>query len=163
MIKEISGDILLSNAAVIVHSVAPLDHFDSGLALSLRENYPSMVKDFRHYCHANHPKPGELFQWGGADGKQIISLMTQEPTESTHGHSHPGKASIKNLDESLRNLAKMIKKENFKSIAIPKLATGVGGLEWEEVKPLIHKHLSEFDMPIYLYSKFVKGQVGEEV
>ncbi len=161
MIKEVTGDILLSNAAVIAHCVAPMDHFENGLALSLRENYPSMVKDFRHYCHTHHPKPGEIFQWGGADGKQIISLMAQEPSESTHGHGRPDKASIKNLDQCLRNLIKLAKQDNFESLALPKLATGVGGLEWDEVKPLMEKHLSELDIPVYVYSKYIKGQAGE--
>ena len=48
MIIEVSGDILLTKAKSIAHSVAPLDHFESGLALGLREKYPEMVKDFRH-------------------------------------------------------------------------------------------------------------------
>lgn len=58
MIKEVSGDILLSKADAIVHGVAPYDHFDSGLALSLREQWPSLFKDFKHYCHQFNPKPG---------------------------------------------------------------------------------------------------------
>ena len=41
MIKEVSGDIMLSKAQVIAHGVAPHDHFDNGLALSLRQDYPS--------------------------------------------------------------------------------------------------------------------------
>jgi O-acetyl-ADP-ribose deacetylase (regulator of RNase III) len=161
MIKEVSGDILLSSASVIAHSVAPMDHFDSGLALSLRENYPSMVKDFRHYCHTHHPKPGEIFLWGGSDGKQIISLMAQEPSESAHAHGHPGKANVKYLDQCLKNLERLAIKEKFTSIALPKLATGVGGMDWEDVKPLIDKHLSNLDIPVFVYTKYIKGQAAE--
>ena len=61
MITEVQGDILLSKAAAIAHGVAPNDHFDSGLALSLRERWPAMVKDFRHYCQTSHPKSGEIW------------------------------------------------------------------------------------------------------
>jgi len=43
MIKEVSGDILLSGARAIVHGVAPGDHFDTGLALSLREAWPALA------------------------------------------------------------------------------------------------------------------------
>ena len=43
MIKEVHGDILLTSAQAIAHGVAPNDHFDRGLALSLRENYPSNI------------------------------------------------------------------------------------------------------------------------
>jgi O-acetyl-ADP-ribose deacetylase (regulator of RNase III) len=47
MIKEVAGDILLSKAGAIAHGVAPHDDFKQGLALSLREHWPGMYKDFR--------------------------------------------------------------------------------------------------------------------
>ena len=61
MIYELDGDILLTKAQAIAHGVSPNDHFDAGLALALREMWPSMAKDFRHYVHQAHPKPGELW------------------------------------------------------------------------------------------------------
>ena len=65
MIYEVSGDMLKSKAAVLVHGVAPNDPFHSGLALQLREKYPAMYKDFRHFCQSAHAKPGEIWAWGG--------------------------------------------------------------------------------------------------
>ncbi len=65
MIHEVSGDILLTKAQAIAHGVAPNDHFDSGLALALREKWPAMAKDFRHYAHQTHPKP-EAYGLGAA-------------------------------------------------------------------------------------------------
>ena len=50
MIKQVSGDILLSKARLIAHGVAPNDDHAQGLAHSLREYAPAMYKDFRHYC-----------------------------------------------------------------------------------------------------------------
>jgi O-acetyl-ADP-ribose deacetylase (regulator of RNase III) len=47
MIKEVSGDLLYTSAEAIAHGIAPNDHFDSGLALSLREHFPDLYKDFR--------------------------------------------------------------------------------------------------------------------
>lgn len=161
MIKEVTGDILLSETKVLAHCVAPMDHFDSGLALSLREMYPSMVKDFRHYCHSVHPTPGEIWSWGGVGGKQIINLMVQEPAASAKG-GHPGKASLSNLDHSLKELVKFVKKENIASLAIPKLATGVGGLDWKDVKQSIEKYLSDLGIPVYIYVTYVKGQKATE-
>jgi O-acetyl-ADP-ribose deacetylase (regulator of RNase III) len=161
MIKEVKGDILLSESKVIAHSVAPMDHFDSGLALSLREMYPAMVKDFRHYCHGHHPKTGEIWTWGGVGGVQIVNLMAQEPAESSKG-GHPGKASISNLNKSLKELVKFVKKERPESIAIPKLATGVGGLDWDEVKESIESHLGDLDTKVFLYSTYIKDQKAVE-
>lgn len=154
MIKEVTGDITHSKAGAIAHGIAPNDHFDSGLALSLRETFPAMYKDFRHYCHQFHPKPGSVWIWSGV-GSRVISLFTQEPPQTDR--SHPGKASLVHLNHALKELSKMITEENLESVAIPRLATGVGGLDWEEVKPLIYKHLDPLPVKIYLYSHFTKG------
>ncbi|MGB5324729.1 MAG: Appr-1-p processing protein, partial [Pseudomonadales bacterium] len=61
MIKEVSGDILLTGAQVIAHGVAANDPMNQGLALSLHEQYPAMHKDYHHWCHLNSPKSGEAW------------------------------------------------------------------------------------------------------
>ncbi|MFK7775276.1 MAG: macro domain-containing protein [Saprospiraceae bacterium] len=160
MIKEVTGDIMLTTAQAIAHGVAPNDHFDRGLALSLRENYPAMAKDFRHFCRLKNPPAGEVWMWGGAGGVRIFNLMTQEPAKTLNGH--PGNATVSNVDHSLKELAKKIRKENIKSIALPRLATGYGKLDWDAVKPLIKKRLGKLEIPIYIYSTFEKGKKGEE-
>ncbi|NNE30331.1 MAG: macro domain-containing protein [Saprospiraceae bacterium] len=160
MIKEVSGDILLTGAQAIAHGVAPMDHFDTGLALSLRKDYPAMVKDFRHFCKIRHPKPGEAWMWGGAGGIRIINLLTQEPAKNHHGH--PGEATLHNVNHSLRELVKIVKKEGIESLAIPKLATGYGKLDWKDVKPLIYEKLGELEIPIYIYSLYHAGEKAKE-
>lgn len=137
MIKEVSGDILQSNAEAIGLGVAPFDHFESGLALSLREQWPSMAKDFRHYCHLENPKPGSVWIWSGANGKRIINLMTKEAPMGEKHSGHAGKATVSNVNHSIKELAAIIRKENIKSVALPKLESGFGGLDWTEVMPLI--------------------------
>ena len=160
MIQEVSGDILLSNAQAIAHGVAPNDHFDSGLALALREKWPAMAKDFRHYAHQSHPKPGEVWMWGGVGCARIFNMMTQEG-EHTHG-ARPGKATLANVNHCLRRLRHDIEAERITSLAIPALATGVGGLAWSDVKPLIQQHLGDLPIPIYLYSTYHPGLQAKE-
>ena len=161
MIHEVAGDILLSSAQAIAHGVAPNDHFDSGLALGLREKWPSMAKDFRHYAHQSHPKSGEIWMWGGTGGARIFNLLTQEG-EHTHG-SKPGKANLANVNHCLRRLRHELEKEGIKSLAMPALATGVGGLSWSDVKPLIMQHLGDLPIPIYLYVTYHAGMQAKEV
>lgn len=160
MIHEVQGDILLSKAQVIVHGVAPNDHFDNGLALSLRERWPAMVKDFRHYCQTTHPKVGGVWLWSGTGGVHILNLLTQE--ESQSHNSKPGKASIENVNHALRACRHLIEKEGFKSIALPRLATGVGGLDWDSVMPLIRNHLEDLTIPVMVYTQFIKGKQALE-
>jgi O-acetyl-ADP-ribose deacetylase (regulator of RNase III) len=160
VLKEVSGDILLSKAQAIAHGVAPGDNFNQGLALSLREHYPSMAKDFRHYCQISHPKAGEIWAWAGADGKRVINLMVQEEAESKQ--SRPGKATTHNLNNALRKLRALVEEEGFESLALPRLATGVGGLDWADVQPLIENHLGDLQIPIYVYTTFKSGEQAEE-
>lgn len=164
MIREVTGDILLSKAQVIAHGVAPSDHFDSGLALSLRERWPALAKDFRHYCQQSHPKPGALWAWGGPDAERgsvrIVNLMTQEPSERAGGH--PGKATLHNVGHALKALAQLARSEGYESIALPRLATGVGGLDWSDVRPLIDKYLGDLGVPVILYVTYQKGIAVDE-
>ncbi len=160
MIKEVSGDILLSKAQVIAHGVAPNDPFHSGLALQLRERAPAMYKDFRHFCQQS-PKPGTLWAWMGADGTRIVSLFTQEGAQGHHG-GNPGPATLQHVGHALRELHKLAQQEKFTSIALPRLAAGVGRLAWEEVKPLIEQHLGQMPIPVLVYSTYHAGQQADE-
>jgi len=160
MIHEVAGDLLLTKAQAIAHGVAPNDHFDSGLALSLRENWPSLAKDFRHYAHQTHPKSGELWTWSGVGGIRIFNLLTQE---GDHGHgTKSGKATVANVNHCLKRLRHEIEVSGVTSLALPKLATGVGGLDWNEVKPLVQQHLGDLSIPVYVYTTFKKGDAATE-
>lgn len=160
MINEVTGDILLTEADVIAHGVAPNDSFDHDLALSLRKQWPAMYKDFRHYCKVSHPKEGSLWTWATVDHKRIVNLFTQHGDYS--GAGKPGKAETKYINSALRELRHLIETEHFGSIALPKIGTGVGGLDWEEVKPLIEKHLGDLNIPIYIYTTYHSGQKATE-
>lgn len=160
MIHEVTGDILLTKAQAIAHGVAPNDHFDTGLALTLRERWPSMAKDFRHYAHQEHPKAGEVWFWGGAGGARIFNLMTQD---GVHAHgARPGKASLSNVNHALAELKKQVVAEKIESLALPRLATGVGGLEWSAVLPLVKQHLGDLPIPVYVYTTYHAGVAANE-
>lgn len=155
MIYELSGDILLSSAKAIAHGIAPNDDFHAGLALQLREQEPAMYKDFRHFCHNSHPKAGGLWTWMGSNGQYLVNLFTQDAAYE-HG-SKPGQASVSQVNHALHALRALIEKEKISSVALPRLACGVGGLDWNDVKPLIEKHLGDLNIPVYVYSTYHKG------
>ena len=160
MIHETAGDILMTRAQAIAHGIAPNDHFDNGLALALRERWPAMAKDFRHYAHGAHPKPGALWVWGGTGGLRIFNLLTQDG-EQGHG-TKPGRATIANVNHCLNHLRIELEKGEVKSLAMPRLSTGVGGLQWSEVQPLIQRHLGALPLPIFIYTTYHKGQQAVE-
>jgi len=157
MIQEVHGDILLTNAAAIAHGVAPGDHFDAGLALQLRGEWPALARDFRHHCHAAHPAPGGLWTWGAANGLRIFNLLTQEPAPGEHGHAKPGRARLEYVNHALRALRKSIDADPVASLALPRIATAVRALDWSEVRPLVVHHLGDLAIPIQVYVEYRKG------
>ncbi len=160
MLHEVTGDIMLTRAQAIAHGVSPNEHFDTGLALVLREAWPTMAKDFRHYAHQVHPKPGELWTWKGSDGKTIFNLLTQDG-EIAHG-GKAGRASTSNLNHALKRLRHELEKSGLKSLALPRLATGAGGLDWKDVKPLLQQHLGDLPVEVYVYVTYQKGVKATE-
>jgi O-acetyl-ADP-ribose deacetylase (regulator of RNase III) len=160
MLREVSGDLLLSQAQLIAHGVAPNDAHAAGLALALREHAPAMYKDFRHYCKTQHPAPGGMWVWAGANGQRIAALFTQgaayEPGQ------RPGRATLADARHALRELKKFIEKEKITSVALPRLATGVGGLDWDDVKPAIEAELGALGIPVIVYSTYHAGQQAAE-
>jgi O-acetyl-ADP-ribose deacetylase (regulator of RNase III) len=160
MLYELTGDILLSEARAIVHGVAPNDDFHQGLALQLRERMPALYKDFRHYCQTQHPKSGSKWVWMSADGRYIVNLFTQDGAYA-HG-SKPGHASLSHVNHALHALRGFVQKEKLSSMALPRLACGVGGLDWNNVRPLIEHQLGDLGIPIYVYVNFQQGVKANE-
>lgn len=164
MMHSLEGDLLLSQADLIAHGVAPGDDFKSGLAMALREKFPAMYKDFRHYCRQQSPKAGSAWLWQGVDHKgrhvRIAALFTQEAP--AHDGGHPGRAKTEYVNHALHELKKLVDKEKVQSLALPRLATGVGGLDWALVEPLVAAQLGSLKIPVCIYTRFLPGVVGKE-
>lgn len=160
MIHEVSGDILLSQAQVICHGVAPNDPHKQGLALALRERWPAMYKDFKHFCRLGHPGPGRTWHWGGAGGLRITALLTQEGAYDKG--SKPGKAHTEHVNHALKELAQWLVEEKIETAALPRLATGVGSLDWADVEPLVRHHLGEIPTVVHVYTRYEKGVTADE-
>ena len=58
--------------------------------------------------------------------------------------------------------SQMVPDEGFTSIALPRLATGVGGLAWDDVRPVIHDRLGALAIPVIVYAEFHAGQAATE-
>ena len=160
MIYKVEGDILLSKAHAIAHGVGINDPMDKGLSFELHKKYPVMHKDFHRWCHQHNTKSGEAWMWEGPDDMRIVNLITQEGMDSPD-HRH-GKATIINVRHALSSLVKIIKAEKITSIALPRLATGVGDLDWDDVWPLIEIALGDLDIPVYVYAVYHPDQQAEE-
>ena len=154
MIREVSGDILLSKADVIAHGVAPSEEMTVGLAASMNQTFPGLADAFKEYCKALHPMPGDAWTWNGP-GKRVICLFTQQQALTKGGK--PGPANLDAVKHTLYNLKKHLRKVKARSCALSKVATGAGGLPWAEVKTLVASELADVEIPIFLYADYQRG------
>lgn len=159
MIYDVTGDILKTRAAALAHGIAPDDDFNQGLALALHTAWPAMVKDYRHYAHSHGAKAGDAWIWSGP-GARVVNLLTQEP-KGDHG-AHAGKATTHNVRHALKALRKIVERESLSSLALPRLATGVGGLDWATVRPMIEEALGDLSVPVYVYATYHPGVAADE-
>lgn len=160
MIYEVEGDILLSRAQVIVQEVAVGDLMVRGFARKLKERYPVMVTEFTEWCQQHDPEPGAVWLWGSLDKALILNLITKQGDADDPGR--PGKPTKLGIYRSLHALNEMALTERFTSIAMPKIGTGIGGLDWDEVRGMMHSQLGELLIPIFIYVLELDGQVAFE-
>lgn len=147
MIKYITGDLFQDNSQAIVNTVNCVGVMGRGIALQFKKAYPDNFKAYASACSKDMVKPGKMFVYktGALIGPEyIINFPTKRHWR--------GKSRIEDIESGLKHLVTVIDELNIKSIAIPPLGAGLGGLKWSDVKKLIENSLSEFksvDITIY--------------
>ena len=161
MLINVKGDILLTRAQAIAQGVGVNDPMDKGLALQLRRNFPTLHKDFDRWCYQHDTHPGEAWLWKGPDKQRIINLITHENTLVRESHYY--KATLRHIKQALASLVTIIDHEALASIALPKLGTGLGDLDWDDVRPLIEEQLGDLPVTAFIYAEYCPGQKGLEL
>lgn len=147
MINLTSGDILKSNAEAIVNTVNCVGVMGRGIALQFKKAYPQNFKYYAAACKKNEVKPGEIFvfETGSLLGpKYILNFPTKRHWKE--------KSRMEDIESGLKDLIHVIQKYDIRSIAIPPLGCGLGGLKWADVLPKIQlalQGLSGVDIAIY--------------
>jgi O-acetyl-ADP-ribose deacetylase (regulator of RNase III) len=138
MIKLKRDNLLLSDAEALVNTVNAVGVMGKGVALQFRERFASNYQIYRIACEKGEVHLGKMLvtETGFLSGtKYIINFPTKQHWK--------GKSKIEFIEAGLNDLLRVIQENNIKSIAIPPLGCGNGGLNWNEVKPLIEKKLSQ--------------------
>ena len=139
MIEYKRGNIFLSDADALVNTVNCEGHMGKGLAFQFKKNYPEMEKDYKRICELGELKPGKL-HFFEENNKLIINFPTKNKWRA--------KSKIEYIEEGLIALKDELIQRNIKSIAIPPLGSGNGGLTWNEVKQSIENQLNEISAKV---------------
>ncbi|MEK6627308.1 MAG: hypothetical protein AABY53_01680 [Bdellovibrionota bacterium] len=97
------------------------EHYTSPYLKSLKENWPSLARDYRHYCHSVNPKTGELWTWTSPEGQMFFHLVLDEKGTNPH----PGKLAnadrLSSFKKALKELKKLSETEKIKNVELPKV------------------------------------------
>lgn len=138
MIEFRAGDILRADAEALVNTVNCVGIMGRGIALQFRENFPENFKSYAAACKREEVQPGRMFVFETGtmtNPKFIINFPTKRHWR--------GKSRMEDIESGLVALAAEIRSRNIRSIAIPPLGAGLGGLNWPDVKGRIEKALAE--------------------
>ena len=147
MIEFKTGDIINEDVDALVNTVNCVGVMGRGIALEFKKAFPQNFKAYEIKCKQNKIRPGKVFVFETGQLTPpfyIINFPTKRHWR--------GKSRLDDIDAGLSALKNEIKSLPIRSIAIPPLGCGLGGLNWEDVRTRLQSALEEFDrVKIVLY------------
>jgi O-acetyl-ADP-ribose deacetylase (regulator of RNase III) len=145
MILRADGDLLLTDAEALVNTVNTVGVMGKGIALQFKQAFPDNYAAYEAACKHDEVQIGKMFVFHRANNPRIIINF---PTK----RHWKGNSKIEDIKSGLKALIEVVRKERIKSIAVPPLGCGNGGLDWAEVRPLIEQAFSELpDVNVQLF------------
>jgi O-acetyl-ADP-ribose deacetylase (regulator of RNase III) len=154
MISYTKGNLLGADVEAVVNTVNTVGVMGKGIALMFKEAFPKNFKKYKAACKAKEVEVGRMFvtETGELMGpKWIINFPTKkhwrQPTK------------LEWITEGLKDLKKVIEENNIRSVAVPPLGCGNGGLDWRNVRPAIEEALASLSgVELIVYEPTAKYQ-----
>ena len=147
MIEYKTGDILAEDAEALVNTVNCVGAMGRGIALQFKNAFPENFKAYAAACKREEVQPGRMFIFETnqlTNPKYIINFPTKRHWR--------GKSRMEDIEAGLIALAQEVRTRSIQSIAIPPLGSGLGGLEWSQVRARIQEALRGFaDLEIVVF------------
>lgn len=167
MIEITRGDILTAEAEALVNTVNCVGVMGRGIAAQFKKKFEENFKAYKKVCDAGKLRPGIMFVFDSEtllNPRYVINFPTKDHWRA--------KSKMEDIESGLEALVDEVRKRRIKSIAIPPLGCGLGGLNWSEVRPKIEMAFAVLDdVQVYLYEpagapsaeKMVKSETKPEL
>jgi len=148
MVEIVAGNILDAEAEAIVNTVNCVGVMDKGIALQFKQAHPENFKAYKRACDAKRIQPGRMFVFETGslmNPKYIINFPTKRHWK--------GKSKIEDIQAGLQALIEEVRRLGIRSIAVPPLGCGNGGLAWSVIRPMIESAFKVLpDVVVCLYA-----------
>lgn len=142
MITYVRTNIFESNAQVLVNTVNTVGVMGKGLALKFKQLYPDMFSSYQKYCENGLLNIGKL-QLFKTSNKWILNFPTKKEWRKP--------SRLEYIEAGLQKFVQHYQRLGIRSIAFPMLGCGNGGLEWDEVRPLMEQYLKNLPIDVYIH------------
>jgi len=136
MIEYKSGDLLSEDAEAVVNTVNCVGVMGRGVALQFKKAWPENFSAYAAACRRGEVQPGRMFVFETgqiAPPRYIINFPTKRHWRA--------RSRIEDIEAGLEALAGEIERRGIRSVALPPLGAGLGGLPWETVRARIERVL----------------------
>lgn len=147
MITYTQGNLLNAEADALVNTVNTVGVMGKGIALMFKEAFPDNLKAYEAACRAHEVEVGQMFVTERRElmgPKWIINFPTKKHWRNP--------SQLHWIEDGLIDLKRVIRELHIKSIALPPLGSGNGGLEWAIVRAKIEEafgDLKEVEVIVY--------------
>ena len=138
MIESTHGDILRADAEALVNTVNCVGFMGKGIAAQFKRAHPDNFREYASSCKRGEVQPGRMLvhRIAALTGpRYIINFPTKR-----HWRAN---SLIEDIDAGLRALVDEVRAHGIRSIAVPPLGCGLGGLRWADVRPRIEAAFAE--------------------
>lgn len=134
MIELSQGNILKSDAEALVNTVNCVGFMGKGIALQFKKAYPQNFDAYHKACNAGEVQPGRMFivdLHSMLNPKYVVNFPTKRHWRAD--------SRYEDIESGLEALVSEVQRSGIQSIAIPPLGCGLGGLDWNKVRPMIEQ------------------------
>lgn len=144
MVEYVCGNIFDSRAQTLVNTVNCKGVMGKGLALEFKKRYPDMYDDYVKRCRAGEVNIGKPYLYRAKD-RWILNFPTKDHWRR--------RSTLAYIEQGLRYFVAHYQEMGILSVAFPRLGTENGGLDWEQVQPIMERYLGnlEIDVEVYEY------------
>lgn len=139
MIEYKTGSILNEDAEALVNTVNCVGVMGRGIALQFKQAFPANFKAYEAACKRGEVVPGKMFVFPTGsmlNPRYVVNFPTKRHWK--------GKSRLEDIEAGLAALTRELRERGIRSIAIPPLGCGLGGLDWNDVRPRIEAALDGF-------------------
>ena len=140
MIEYKTGDVTGEDAEALVNTVNCVGVMGKGVALRFKEAFPDNARAYARACERKEVEPGRMFVFETeslANPRYIVNFPTKRHWR--------GKSRMEDIESGLAALGAEVRSRGIRSIALPPLGSGLGGLDWSEVRPRIEKTIGAME------------------